>query len=209
MLILFAVANGDEAGEQESFNWQVQLYGSNLSYSPVYFLWLNRDDPNGFTSHYFNITDRPSSSSSSSTSSSSTSISLTSSSLTSSVTSNSLTTTVTASPNTTTLTQKSSDTVSSTPFSGGSSGNSIKAGLGIGLGLGIPCVLIVGFWGGLRLLKQRQRPTNDINSSIPLSPFPDTKHFFDQQSLVKSVSLDTTQLHELPAKNPGPHEVPG
>lgn len=54
-------AAGTGAGSH-SISWDVDLYTSNLTFSPVYFFWLNPNTPEGFTSHYFNISaDAPSS----------------------------------------------------------------------------------------------------------------------------------------------------
>ncbi|OJK02432.1 hypothetical protein ASPACDRAFT_41260 [Aspergillus aculeatus ATCC 16872] len=39
-----------------NFTWPVQLYGFDLAYSNVFFLWIDPDEAGGFVSCYFNIT---------------------------------------------------------------------------------------------------------------------------------------------------------
>ncbi|CAI7669147.1 unnamed protein product [Penicillium bialowiezense] len=40
-----------------NFTWTVQLYGFDLDYSNIFFIWVNPDGPGGFVSSYFNITE--------------------------------------------------------------------------------------------------------------------------------------------------------
>jgi hypothetical protein len=100
----------------------------------VYFLGLNwAQTAGGFTSHYFNISQKAASSS-------------TAAATTPSSTSSA---TPPASPRPTSASP--SPTTTSSPSNKG-----LKAGLGVGLGLGIPIVLAIGVFLGFRLVKKRQ-----------------------------------------------------
>ncbi|KAJ5225268.1 hypothetical protein N7468_006493 [Penicillium chermesinum] len=129
-----------------NFTWNVQLYGFDLSYSNVFFIWLNPDGPDGFVSTYFNIT-KPT---------------------------KSATTTVVptptsphglnlASPPPSSLTPSPSSSPSSSLSSSTSSSPEMtttsKIALGVGLGLGLPilCAVSVLVW-----LKHRQ--SNDYSN---------------------------------------------
>ena len=159
MLKLYQGVGSGGAGQQ-FFKWQVQTYNENLAFSPIYFLWLAPGDPQGFTSHYFNITDQIQDLASSTSSTSSTFAFTPSTSLASSMTASSLPSTPS---------QRSSQTPVTPPAGASSNTEPLKVGLGVGLGIGIPLVLLAGIWIGLRLVKSRQHSPRDMNPGGPLS----------------------------------------
>lgn len=193
MLTLY-IATTSGTGNQD-FQWPVQIYNSDLSSSPIYFLWLNPGAKDGFTSHYFNVTNAAvaSTSSASSSSSSSTSSSSSSSSSTSSST---------PSPTTT-------PSSSGLPTSGNNDSNSVptslKAGIGVGLGLGIPLVLIAGAWIGLKAAKQRKSSwqSNDPSQSATQVTVEKNQwsHDFGPYASVSH------EVHEVHADPPPPAEL--
>ena len=128
-----APASYSDGAGSRSFNWQVQLYNSNLTFSPVYFLWLNPRTSQEIPGHYFNITNQAQSSFSSSPSPASTS------SIPSS-------TSMIATPAASTLPQTTLDIALASPSSAGSLSETSKVGLGVGLGIGVPLVLILELW---------------------------------------------------------------
>ena len=166
LIIRLGIAGGGTG--QQSFDWQVQTYNSQLSVSSVYFLWVRSATVANFTSHYFSITDQAQSSSSSNSS-------------TTSPSSASSTTSVMAISTSSTPPQRSSCTTStsSTPTShttASPSTENVKVGLGVGVGVGIPLVLIAGIWIGLGVVKQRRSPSIGTSSEVPLSQVPDNKY---------------------------------
>ena len=165
LLILRAASDGNATGQQ-SLNWKVQLYDSDLSTSPVYFLWLNPGADGGFSSHYFNITVKALSSSSSSSSSA----------VPSSASSTSPTFSIVASPTPSPLPAETSTSTPTSPSGGHSSTpETLRVGLGVGLGIGIPLVLIAGIWIGLQSVKQRKasHSSRDNGFGAPLTQLPD------------------------------------
>ena len=196
LIVRLGIASGG-AGQQ-SFNWQVQTYNSQLSVSPIYYLLVESPTGVNFTSHYFNITNQAQSSSSSSLSTASTA-------------SASSTTSVIAVSTSSTPPQRTSDTTStsSTPTSptiASPSTETIKVGLGVGLGVGIPLVLMAGIWIGLWVVKQRRSPSIGTGSEVPLSQFPNNK--YPSNSYPTNQSIDyADHFHEVPGGNPEPYEL--
>ncbi|KAF6238112.1 hypothetical protein HO173_003746 [Letharia columbiana] len=181
---------------QQSFDWQVQIYNSNLSFSPLYFLWLNPGNPQGFKSNYFIITNQAQSSSSSSSSTAFTS-------------STSLTTSMIASSSSSTPPQRSSDTAFASPSNASSSTEIVKVGLGVGVGIGIPLVLIAGIWIGLKSVKQRQSSSRGTSSGVPLSQFPDMENPPKSYPPPNESNYYADQIHEAPGESHQCHELPG
>ncbi|KAF2101185.1 hypothetical protein NA57DRAFT_53162 [Rhizodiscina lignyota] len=144
-----------------SLQWTVQPYAADLSFSPIFYLYLDSNDSApGFGSHYFNITDKKQTTSSSSSSSTTTSHSSTSSS---------------GSSQSSTSSTSSSTTSAATnsPQNGGNSSSdstALKVGLGVGLGLGIPLVLILGVWVGLKAARGHRSagPGPGLNYNLPM-----------------------------------------
>ena len=175
---------------QQAFHWQVQTYTMDLAFSPVYFLWLAPGDPQGFTSHYFNITDQVPDSASSTSSTSGTIAFAPSTSLASSMTTSSLPSTPS---------QKSSQTPVTPPASASSNTEPLKVGLGVGLGIGVPLLLLAGIWIGLRLMKSRRRSSRGMNPAGPLS----------QSSIMEyPPSYYANQIQEVPGREHEIHEAP-
>lgn len=150
-------ANGDGAGDK-SFEWTVQTYESNITFSPIFFLWLNPNQKDGISSHYFNITQGVATSTTSTSNASTT-------------TSSALMTTSSASE-----TPSNSDVHSQTPTSSAgaiatdshSDGTTFKVALGVGVGVGIPLVLIAGVWIGMKAIGQRRRSRQPDELLVPL-----------------------------------------
>ncbi|PIG79030.1 hypothetical protein AARAC_003593 [Aspergillus arachidicola] len=125
-----------------NFTWTVQTYGYSLEDSPIYFFWINADTPEGFTSNYFNITEKKRTTS----------------------TSTSYTATSTSEP-----TSSQSSTASSTPSPASQESTSesglnatAKIALGVGVGVGVPAILLLG---ALTCLKYRQSQTKEVEIS--------------------------------------------
>lgn len=188
-------SDSDDIGLQ-SFRWQVQLYTSNLTFLPVYFLWLNPGTSQGFTSHYFNITNQAESTSAS--------ISLTTpTSLTPSPTN------LIAAPTLSALSRITSDTAHASHSSASSLSETGKVGLGVGLGIGIPLVLIVGMWISLKLVKQRRSPSREAAFGMPVSQFPEMKYSSDPHPFSNDSTFCARQIHEAPGQPHKYHEAPG
>ncbi|KAI1172450.1 hypothetical protein F4777DRAFT_561635 [Nemania sp. FL0916] len=126
------------AGGVTQIDWAVQLYQFDLSDSNVFFFWLSSPSSGSFDSHYFNITARASTSTTSTPSSSTTS--------------------------TSSLTPTGSSTTSPTPpipattapASGGLSAGA-QAGIGVGAALAGLAAIIVAI---VFYLRSRKRPTD-------------------------------------------------
>lgn len=185
-----ATENG--AGTQK-LTWRVQTYDSDLSFSPVYFLWLNPGADDGFSSHYFNITDAGSKLSSSLSSSQPSSV-LTSSQ-SSSQSSSTVTSGNTVSATTTTATSNAAAT------SPNADSTALKVGLGVGLGIGIPLTLIAGAWVGMKLVKQRvsarqepvpQKQPTSAYETKPRGPGDDTANWEPKQHEIHEVDSQRT-----------------
>ncbi|KAJ5790469.1 uncharacterized protein N7518_007480 [Penicillium psychrosexuale] len=132
-----------------NFTWVVQVYGFDLSYSNVFFLWINPDEKGGFVSTYFNVTEPVA----------------TTSTTTSSTTSTSTSASTSASTNTPHTTIKLSSSPSSSSLSSLSISTSDqtsqlamteKIAIGIGIGVGVPILCILG-----ALLYLKIRNSND------------------------------------------------
>ncbi|OGM40818.1 hypothetical protein ABOM_010522 [Aspergillus bombycis] len=139
-----------------NFTWKVQTYGASIEDSPIFFFWINANPTSpGFrlTSNYFNITDKPR------TSSTSTSYTATSTSELKS-TSSSTTSTTSSAPTETSPTE--------TPQASSSSQSgldpSAKVGLGVGVGIGVPAIALLAV---LTWLKYRQSQSR--KRSIPVA----------------------------------------
>ncbi|KAK4494105.1 hypothetical protein PRZ48_014403 [Zasmidium cellare] len=145
-------ANGDGSGDK-SFEWTVQTYSTNLTFSPIFFLWLNPNKQDGFSSHYFNITKDPSSSSSSILSTSTSALPSSTSATSAALVSASAT---------------AISSATTTPTASHDSGLTLNAGLGVGLGVGIPLVLIAGVFIGMKVMSQRRRSRRPDELLVPL-----------------------------------------
>ncbi|KAK5677557.1 hypothetical protein LTS10_010129 [Elasticomyces elasticus] len=179
------------------FDWTVQLYGTSLDFSPVYFLWINPGDTYGFSCQYFNIT-----------------LPVTTTSTTSSTTSMSATSIPSTASTTSTILPVAAS--SSSPPSPTANTTVLKVGLGVGLGLGIPLALIAGIWVGMKAFRQRRSLPN-IDSSHPLTDFksPQLPPSYQSKAAYPSPSLNETyQPYRPDTYRPmpnfdGPHEVAG
>ncbi|RAL01402.1 uncharacterized protein BO80DRAFT_444838 [Aspergillus ibericus CBS 121593] len=107
-----------------NFTWVVQLYGFSLDYSNVFFLWINSDDPGGFVSTYFNITEPTTTTTSSATATATSAKALN--------TTSSPSTTIAAAQST----APASSTAQLTPTE--------QIALGVGIGIGVPVLAALG-----------------------------------------------------------------
>ncbi|CAK1355513.1 unnamed protein product [Cercospora beticola] len=144
-------------GGAHSTSWDVQLYTSNLTFSPIYFFWLKPNRPDGITSHYFNITagiedDLQSGGETVGSSVDSSTAAIPSASRA-------------AEAINTTAVANGQDVRSE--GSAGSLSPTLKIGIGLGVGLGVPFLLIAGAFIGLRMRKSRQNPA--ANAAFPES----------------------------------------
>jgi len=132
-----------------SISWLVQLpQDFDLETSSVFYLGGGTSVGNAvFTSHYFNITNKAVSVSSSSASTSASSIA---SSSTSSA----------ASPFQTSSTTAILPTGSAQSSNNGLTG-STKVGLAVGLGVGVPLILLLGIFIGLKFIKRKEPPVRN------------------------------------------------
>ncbi|KAJ6123783.1 hypothetical protein N7471_011100 [Penicillium samsonianum] len=131
-----------------NFTWVVQVYGFDLSYSNVFFLWINPDEKGGFVSTYFNVT-KPTSTTSTA----------------------SLSTSASTSPSTNmpgTANKPSPSSSSSFPESASPQTSELtmtgKIAIGIGIGVGVPILCALG---ALLWLKTRK---SDDKSDKTISP---------------------------------------
>lgn len=186
---------------QHGFSWQLHIYTSNLTFSPIHFLWLNPDKPNNFSSHYFNITDPAQTSSS--IGSSAASMSLTSSMI------STIANSMSSMPS-----QRISDTTSTnpsppSPTSASPSTETVKLGLGVGLEIGIPLVLIAGVWIGVKLVKQSRSSSTGTSSDVPLTQVADSKFPPDSYPTPNEALYYADQAHEAVGGSHVTHEVSG
>ncbi|KAI8628538.1 hypothetical protein F5Y19DRAFT_438200 [Xylariaceae sp. FL1651] len=136
---IFSVDNGAVT----QFEWSVQAYQSDLSFSNVFFFWLTStsppqdgSEPNSVTSHYFNLTDKINAPASSSTAPSLTLTSLSITPLSS----------TTGSPTTTSLPTATSSETPTTSLISGKLSSGAKAGIGVGAALiSIATVVLASF----------------------------------------------------------------
>ncbi|KAF2088230.1 hypothetical protein K490DRAFT_64907 [Saccharata proteae CBS 121410] len=211
--IYTATSNG--SGDQ-SFDWTVQLYDTNLTVSPVYFFWIDPGATNGFTLHYFNITEA----SSSSSSASSTTTTATDSISSSTTSASTAATTTSAKAAAAATTSAAAATASGGRSSSSSSSTALKAGLGVGLGLGIPLVLIAGIWIGLKMVKARRASAGSVDSSHPMTgmfvppgsyrdnqepPFFPLDQGQQQQQQPEAHMVQSHEIYEAPANPANPY----
>ncbi|KAI2865007.1 hypothetical protein CBS63078_11074 [Aspergillus niger] len=130
-----------------NFTWVVQLYGFDLNYSNVFFMWINSDDPDGIVSSYFNIT-KP------------TATSTTSSSTESDTSTKSLDTT--PSPSITPSTDAQPTMSASSDAAQLTTTGQIALGVGIGIGVPVLAALAALVW-----LKARANKTPAMLSAMP------------------------------------------
>ncbi|PPJ53402.1 hypothetical protein CBER1_00964 [Cercospora berteroae] len=140
-----------------STSWDVQLYTSNLTFSPIYFFWLKPNRPDGITSHYFNITaeiedDLQSGGETVGSSVDSSTAAIPSASR------------AAEAINTTAV---ANDQDVRSEGSAGSLSPTLKIGIGLGVGLGVPFLLIAGAFIGLRMRRSRRNPA--ANAAFPES----------------------------------------
>ncbi|KAI0144528.1 hypothetical protein GGR57DRAFT_481768 [Xylariaceae sp. FL1272] len=129
-------------GAVSQFTWNVQVYQFDLSISNVFFLWLtSASDSRSLSSHYFNITDKPLTSSTTAVTSSTTS-------------------TVAATTTTSLPTQTSS---TSTPPSASGLSTGAQAGIGVGASLVGIAAVIIAIVSCRR--SRHKRPGNEIQES--------------------------------------------
>ncbi|KAJ5162316.1 hypothetical protein N7492_007708 [Penicillium capsulatum] len=139
-----------------NFTWVVQLYGFDLDYSNLFFLWINPDGPNGFTSTFFNISEPSATSNAAVPTATSTSTSI-------------------SAPSASSGTSSHSTNPSPRPSELTTTG---KIAIGVGAGLGVPilCALGILIW----INKRRTRPNTKetqisaisapVNHSWPTQP---------------------------------------
>ncbi|KAF5501204.1 hypothetical protein CGCS363_v006386 [Colletotrichum siamense] len=193
-------------GPKREFEWKVDLEELDLGASNVFFFWLFEGDKSvqgqvkkgqAFSSAFFNITDEPEPSSSSSIKSSTTRTSASfassseasSTSLASTTTEVELTTTTSEAPTTTqvrvlptaqepgpTYKTKAGDaSASNVPEVSVADPNSLsvgaQAGIGVGVGLvGVTCVVCVMLW--YRYLKKKQQTISELHGSTTFPQLP-------------------------------------
>jgi hypothetical protein len=175
----------------QEYNWTVTTGGANLDTTRVFYFWAHGPEmewPEGWTSHYFDITEAEVSSSSISTASTVTGVS-----------------TVTSTSAMTTL--PSTSTPSTTPTSSSNaqsphSGSNNKLALGLGLGLGIPLVLLIGIYVGAKLVQARRSHTQrsslhppETYSAVPMKE----QTQYNVPEYVPPAELPTgTERHQMP-----------
>ncbi|PWY78259.1 hypothetical protein BO70DRAFT_430175 [Aspergillus heteromorphus CBS 117.55] len=156
-----------------NFTWVVQLYGFTLDYSNVFFLWINSDDPDGFVSCYFNITEPTTTTTTTTTSKTDATASSTSTKLLE-LASPSATSTITNAA----ATQSATTTSTSSSSSGGrSSGGMIaltttgQIALGVGIGIGVPVIAALAalVWLKARANNRVTSMAADSQDKLPLS----------------------------------------
>ncbi|OJI82655.1 hypothetical protein ASPTUDRAFT_43937 [Aspergillus tubingensis CBS 134.48] len=130
-----------------NFTWVVQLYGFDLDYSNVFFLWINPDGPDGFVSCYFNITKPTATSTTSSLTESATSTQSQNATSSPSITSN-----ISAQP----TASASSDAAQLTTTG--------QIALGVGIGIGVPVLAALA---ALVWLKARANKTPAMPAAVP------------------------------------------
>ncbi|KAK8165272.1 hypothetical protein BKA80DRAFT_270951 [Phyllosticta citrichinensis] len=160
------------------FDWTVDTYDTNTAASPVFFFWINPGSSEGFTSHYFNVTNETSTAASttSSKSASATPTSISSSLKAMSTPSAAPTTGTTAKAPTTSVDSNSDSKTSSNSNSNSNSNyTAVSIGLGVGLGVGVPLILLLGVWIGLKAIKQGRLLERGMGSSTSLANLPDHK----------------------------------
>lgn len=140
-----------------STSWDVQLYTSNLTFSPIYFFWLKPNRPDGITSHYFNITAEIEDDLQSGGETIGSSVDSSTAAIPS--------TSRAAEAINTTAVANGQDVRSE--GSAGSLSPTLKIGIGLGVGLGVPFLLIAGAFIGLRMRRSRQDPA--ANAAFPES----------------------------------------
>ncbi|KAJ5357939.1 hypothetical protein N7541_005097 [Penicillium brevicompactum] len=133
-----------ESDKITNFTWTVQLYGFDLDYSNVFFIWINPDGPGGFVSSYFNITEPTKTTSSTASISSATAT--TASNFTADPVTSDSPSTKTASPPSTTADSDTTNEASALTMTS-------KIALGVGVGVGAS---IIGALGVLIWLRARQ-----------------------------------------------------
>ncbi|KGO68442.1 hypothetical protein PITC_070670 [Penicillium italicum] len=153
-----------------NFTWVVQLYGFNLSYSNVFFLWVNPDEKSGFVSTYFNITE-PASTTSTASSSTSTSASASTKTQDTTTTPSSL-----SSPSPSPSSDSASAQTSELTMTG-----KIAIGIGAGIGLPILCAL-----GALLFLKTRKSDDKIHKTISPPETMPPWMVIQNQQAQLSS-----------------------
>ncbi|KAL9069377.1 MAG: hypothetical protein Q9161_005542 [Pseudevernia consocians] len=174
---LYSVTTGGSG--QQSFNWEVQTYTSNITFSSklvklklVDGLYII-DFPGSQYDRKFNFK--------------SSDITATTSPTTTSPT--------TTSPATTPPAKSSTET--------------LKVGLGVGLGIGIPLVLIAGVWIGLMSLRQRRSSSRGTSSEVPLTQSPNHKYPPYPYPPPNGPTDYANEIHEAPGRSPELHEAPG
>lgn len=160
-----------------NFTWVVQLYGFDLDYSNVFFFWINSDQPDGFISSYFNITEA----------------SATSTSATSSATS-------TSTSNSTLNSGSSPSSLSSTPSSSSSGLTSTgKIALGVGIGIGAPVLAALA---ALVWLKARRPPANQPQQIPGAVPNTALYPFWPAMQQQEQLQPDSASPKEMPGSDP-------
>ncbi|KAE8377726.1 hypothetical protein BDV26DRAFT_263035 [Aspergillus bertholletiae] len=170
-----------------NFTWKVQTYGASLEDSPIFFFWINANPQDtGFrlTSNYFNITDKPLTTTSSTSSIAPSTSEPTPTTQSTQLTSSSITTTTSSVP-----TEPSATETSASSTSGLDPG--AKVGLGVGVGLGVPAI---GLLAALTYLKYRQSQSRKRQMPMLEPTFESMPPW--------------TQAHP-PAPPPAPKELPG
>ncbi|KAJ5368940.1 uncharacterized protein N7496_008700 [Penicillium cataractarum] len=142
-----------------NFTWVVQLYGFDLSYSNVFFLWINPDEDGGFVSSYFNITE-PSSTTTTASTATSTATDVLSTAITS-PSSSSL-----SSSSGSSLSSSSSSSPTAAADSALTTTGKIAMGVGVGLGVPILCALAVLIFLKSRSLKKNAAAQNAAQSGM-------------------------------------------
>lgn len=159
-----------------NFTWVVQLYGFDLDYSNVFFFWINSDQPDGFISSYFNITEPTS-----------TSTSATSSATSTSTSTNSLESA--SSP---------SSSFSSAPSSSSGVTSTGKIALGVGIGLGVPVLAALAalIWLKARQPTKQAQMSGAVPNTAPYTFWPVMQEQHQHQSSSK------TPPKEMPGTDP-------
>ncbi|KAK4033333.1 hypothetical protein C8A01DRAFT_19693, partial [Parachaetomium inaequale] len=204
---------GEVNGPATQFKWEVQLYGLDLTFSNIFYLWLREGGPDNrmnmnaksISTPYFNITD-DSLASTSSTTSTTTSLSTalpssSSSSVTSSSATLSSTTSVAYTPVSTAASANgnaSSTDNDTEPPASSTSGLPVGAQAGIGVGVsvvGLTCIVCAVMW--FRHLKKKRQLLADMQQSVaPMSDDPWKLHAVSPgYAPYYAAEMDTNRRH--------------
>lgn len=195
----------------DSFTWIVQTYDFDLSRSPIFFFWVNANQPGGFTSNYFNISSKAVPTTTSIAGSSSPATTFATTSLPSTVFTSGSQTIVTVTATETGLTSESSSK-STSPANIPSTQNRIsntgltstaKTALGAGVGVGVALIAALGIFLSLRRRRTRRKPSIAFPSAYQLQIAPPRgSNPISSDNSLRLPDKSATAKWEIPASVP-------